>query len=59
MIFNKEDKLCQEANNTCHICGKTCINKARDHCHETGKYRGPACKIRNLRHKQQNSILVI
>ena len=38
---------------------KTCINKVGDHCHETGKYRGPACKICNLRYKQQNFIPVI
>ena len=59
MIFTEEDKLYHETNNTCHICSKTCINKVRDHCHETGKYRGPACKICNLRHKQQNFIPVI
>ena len=59
MIFTEEDKLYHETNNTCHICSKTCINKLRDHCHETGKYRGPACKICNLRYKQQNFIPVI
>ena len=58
MIFT-EDKLYHETNNTCHICSKTCIKKVRDHCHETGKYRGPACKICNLRYKQQNFIPVI
>ena len=58
-IFNEEDKLYHENNNTCHICSKTCINKVRDHCRETGKYRGPACKICNLRYKQQNFIPVI
>ena len=42
-----------------HICSKTCINKVRDLCYETGKYRGPACKICNLRYKQQNFIPVI
>ena len=57
MIFT--DKLYHETNNTCHICSKTCINKVRDHCHETGKYRGPSCKICNLRYKQQNFIPVI
>ena len=41
------------------MCSKTCITKVRDHCHETGKYRGPACNICNLRYKQQNSIPVI
>ena len=29
MIFNEEDKLYHETNNTCHICSKTCINKVR------------------------------
>ena len=55
----REDKLYHETNNTCHICSKACINKVRDICHETGKYRGPACKICNLRYKQQNFIPVI
>ena len=59
LIIKKEDKLYHEANNTCHICIKTCINKVKDHCHETGKYRGPACKICNLRYKQQNFIPII
>ena len=59
MIFTEEDKLYHETNNTCHICSKTCINKVRDRCHETDKYRGPACRICNLRHKQQNFIPVI
>ena len=58
MIFNEEDKLYHETNNTCHICSKTRINKVRDHCHETGKYRGPAGRICNLRYKQQNFIPV-
>ena len=37
---------------------KTCINKVRDHCHETGKNRGPACRMCNLKYKQQNFIPV-
>ena len=59
MIFNEEEKLYHETNNTCHICSKTCINKVRDHCHETGKYRGSAGRNCNLRYKQQNFIPVI
>ena len=59
MIFTEEDKLYHKKNNTCHIRSKTCINKVRDHCHETGKNRGPACIICNLRYKQQNFISVI
>ena len=57
MVLNK-DKLYHEADNTCRICGKTSNNKVRDHCHETGKCRGPACKMCNLRYKQQNFIPV-
>ena len=59
MIFNEEDKFYHETNNTCHICSKTFINKVRNHCHETGKYRRPACRICNLRYKQQNFIPII
>ena len=59
MVFNKEDKWYHNSNNACHIFGKTCIHKVRDLSHETGKYRGPAWKICNLRYKQQNFIPVI
>ena len=59
IIFNEEDKSYYKTNSTCHICSKTCINKVRDNCHETGKYRGPACKMCNLRYKQQNFIPLI
>ena len=45
MIFNEEDKLYHETNSTCQICSRTCINKVRDLCHETGKYGGPACRL--------------
>ena len=48
-----EDEQYHENNNTCHICKKPCTAKVRDHCHETGKYRGPACKICNLNYKQK------
>ena len=27
MIFNKKDKIYLEANNTCHLCSKTCFTK--------------------------------
>ena len=56
MIFNKEDKLYHDTNNTCHICNKTCINIVRDHCHQSGKNRGTASNICNLNYKQQNFI---
>ena len=59
MVFYKDEKLYHKANNTCQTCGKACINKIRDHCHETGKYIGPAPKMCNLRYKQQNLIPMI
>ena len=59
MIFNEEDKLYHETKTTCQICSKICINNVRDPCHETDKYKGPACRICNLKFKQQNFIPVI
>ena len=45
MTFTEEDRLYHDANNTCHKCNESCIIKVTDHCHETGKQRGPACSI--------------
>ena len=59
MLFTEEVKLYHDANDICHICNKNCVNKVRDHCHQTGRYRGPACKICNLNYKHQNFIPVI
>ena len=47
MIFTEEDKMYHDANDICHICNKNCFNKVRDHCHQAGRYRGPACNICN------------
>ena len=59
MLFTEEEKLYHDANDICHICNKNCVNKVRDHCHQTGRYRGPACNICNLNYKHQNFIPVI
>ena len=59
MLFTEEDKLYHDANDICHICNKKCVNKVRDHCHQTGRYRGPACSICNLNYKHQNFIPLI
>ena len=51
----------------CHICGKIFTKKlvkdenyrkVRDHCHYTGKYRGTAYSICNLRFNVPNEMLV-
>jgi hypothetical protein len=47
---------------TCHICDKLFLffgdAKVRDHCHLTGKYRGPAHSTCNIHYKFQNFIPV-
>ena len=60
-----------EKQKVCHICKiKFCYNKneknkfklyqkVRDHCHYTGKFRGAAHSICNLRYKVQREIPVI
>ena len=59
MIFTEEDKMYHHANDICHIRNKNCVNKVRDHCHQTGRNRGPACNFCNLNYKHQNFIPVI
>ena len=59
MIFTEEDKTYHDANDICLLCNKNCVNKVRDHCHQTDRYRYPACNICNLNYKHQNFIPVI
>ena len=59
MLFTEEDKLYQDAHDICHICNTNCINKVRDHFHQTGPYRVPACNICNLNYKHQIFIPLI
>ena len=60
MIQENEEEY--KNNNTCRFCEKEIItDKVRDHCHLTGKYRGPAhskCNI-NVTQKQSNFIPLI
>ena len=61
-----ENKL-HEKQKECHICKKDFYTnennenefeykKVRDHCHYTGKFRGAAHSIRNLRYKVPKNI---
>ena len=58
-IITDEDEEDYKNNNICRFCEKNIeSDKVRDHCHLTGKYRGPAhntCNI-NVIQKQSNFI---
>ena len=63
-LTDKKNK-CHEKQKFCHICKKEfsteendknafkLFDKVRDHCHYTGKFRGAAHSICNLRYKTQ------
>ena len=58
IIMTQEDKEAFKNNNTCRFCEKKVeYDKIRDHCHLTGKYRGPAhikCNINVTQDKSNN-----
>ena len=52
-IENEED---YKNNNICRFCEKEILSdKVRDHCHLTGKYRGPSHNVCNINVKQKDS----
>ena len=54
--MTKEDEEDYRNNNVCRFCEKEIVSdKVTDHCHLTGKYRGPAHKICNINVKQKVS----
>ena len=59
IIMTDEDEEVYRNDNVCRFCEKEILSdKVRDHCHLTGKYRGPAhnkCNI-NVTQKQSNFI---
>ena len=58
-LTKEEEDNCNKEN-TCYICKKDFNNdKVRDHCHFTGKYRGAAHNMGNLRYKVPKNIPVI
>ena len=66
-----EEKELYEMQKVCYICKKIfstdkndknvfkLYHKVRDHCHYTGKFRGAAHSICNLRYKSPKEILII
>ena len=56
IIMTKEDEEDFKNNNICRFCEKEILSdKVRDHCHLTGKYRGPAHNTCNINVKQKDS----
>ena len=60
-----EEKIYHNKQKICYICKKELSNnekknyKVRDHCHYTGKYRGAAHNICNLRYKVSKEIPIV
>ena len=49
IIITEKDEEDYKNNNICRFCEKEMLsNKVRDHCHLTGKYRGPAHSVCNI-----------
>ena len=60
MIFTEEDKKQFNKSRICWICDEPFKDgKVRDHCHYTGRYRGPACNSCNLKYRKPKFISVV
>ena len=59
IIMTQEDEEDYKNNNVCRFCEKEIFSdKVRDHCHLTGKYRGPAHNVCNINVRQADSIFI-
>ena len=59
MEFTEEDEKRFNESKECWICKEPFKdNKVRDHCHYTGRYRGPACNSCNLKYRKPKFIPV-
>ena len=67
ILLTKREKGAHRTSKGCYICKKQFSaddnnkkhHKVRDHCHYTGKYRGAADDICNLRYKIPQEITVV
>ena len=59
MIFTEEDRKQFNKASDCWICGEYLgHDRVRDHCHFTGRYRGPAHNSCNLKYRKPKSVSV-
>ena len=64
MLFGKKEKEQFDKETRCWICSEKFVNdfkngKVRDHCHFTGRYRGAADRICNLKYRKPNFTPVV
>ena len=61
MIFTEEDKKRFNKSKECWICGEplSADDKVRDHCHYTGRFRGPAHNKCNLKFRKPKFVPVV
>ena len=56
IIMKQEDEEDFKNNNNCRYCEKEILyDKVRDHCHLTGRYRGPSHNVCNINVNQKDS----
>ena len=59
MVFTEKDKKQFNKASYCWICGEELGNdRVLDHCHYTGRYRGPAHNSCNLKYRKPESVSV-
>ena len=59
IVFTEKDKKQFNKASYCWICGEELGNdRVRDHCHYTGRYRGPAHNSCNLKYRKPESVSV-
>ena len=60
MIMTMHDKLVYYNSTHCHICNEELgKDKVRDHCHLSGKFRGDAHEVCNIKYKVPRFIPVV
>ena len=59
IVLTEDDEEHYRKSNSCRFCEKEILSdKVRDHCHLTGKYRGPAHNTCNINVKQKDSYFI-
>ena len=58
--MTRRDKLVYDNSTNCHICNEELgEDRVRDHCHLSGKFRGAAHEVCNLKYKVRTFFPVV